>query len=1221
MAVVTLSAAADTFKGTTGDDAVIAADATLSGADQLQGDAQFEADIVELRNAGNGIFDAQFAGLSGFEILEITDTITATVSLTLGLQASEAFSFSQGPGGDPTFAPKAYINASNMTGQQSFILNASQWTEPAATLDRGLRVSLGAGANNVILTGFDDRILLLESLLGSNDKINGGAGFDVLVMKDNGASTLGDSLFSGLTSIEMLRLGDFLPGSASSGNFKVILGAQSEAAGIKQIDSRFNNGQLIINAAQRDSALTIDGASGADNILGTKGSDIIRGNGGNDELFGNGGNDQLTGGIGDDQLTGGIGADRMAGGKGNDRYFVDSAGDQVTEKANDGIDRVFSFVSLTLGTGLEQLELLGGGNINGGGNGGNNLIIGNSGSNKLSGGAGDDMLAGGLGNDILIGGVGRDALNGGGGDDTLLIDRSDAIAHGGAGFDTINLDAFGATLKLSQLVGKVFDGVEQIDLSGTHDNTLIVDPASIGAGTLTIKGDTGDSLVISGAWVKGAPSGGFDVYTNGGATIKVETDVTVYASTIDLSTLNGNTGFRLNGEAAGDVTGYSVSSAGDVNGDGFADFLIGAYKADASGNDSGSVYLVFGSAKDFGATFDLAGLDGTNGFRFNGVAAGDHAGYSVASIGDFNGDGFADLIVGAPYADLGTGPESGVSYVVFGGTANLAAFDNEDGKADGIIDLGKLTSAFGFNMAGEDAQAQLGFSVACAGDVNGDGFDDLIVGAYNANVGSLTYAGAAYVVFGNAAGTFTTLDVFSLSGSDGFRLQGGQTNDYAGNSVKSAGDVNGDGFDDLFVGAYGYDIPGHSDYTRAGGAYIVFGKADWSGAANFELSTLNGTNGYKFVGAEDGDNAGWSVSAAGDFNGDGFDDLIIGARYADRDAYNSYTGAAYVLFGGNANLAALDKADGTTDGAIELSQLNGVTGFKLNGIVTEDYVGESVSSAGDFNGDGFADIIVSGYGTDPDSVNDAGAAFVIFGKASGFAAEFDVTALDGSNGFRLDGTDLGEYAGQSVSSAGDVNGDGFDDLLIGAPHAGTNVGAAFIVYGGNFTGAVIHLGTAGNDVLVGTKAAETFVGDLGNDSFISNGGLDSFQGGQGADMIRLSGAGFRHIDGGSGKDTIRLDGAGINFDLTAIPQARIEDIERINITGSGNNTLRLTVRDVLDLSDTSNTLIVDGNVGDVVHRGGGWVNAGLTTIGAQTYRVFESGEATLLIDQDVTKLI
>jgi Ca2+-binding RTX toxin-like protein len=333
MTDVTLSGNVDQFTGTAGNDAVIATDGTRSGADQLQGAGQLEADIIELRNAGNGIVDGQFAGTGGFEILEITDTITATIRLTLGANASAAFAFAGAGGGDPTFAPKAYINASNLTGLQKLILDASAWAEPAGTTDRGLRVSLGQGANDVRLTAFDDRVLVTESSFGANDRIDGGDGFDVLVVQDNAGTTFGDSLFATLTSVEMLRMGNFLPGSPSSGNFRLVLGASSQSAGIERIDSRLNDGQLTINAAARSQSLVIDGATGGDNVLATKGSDIVRGHGGNDELFGNLGNDTLNGGAGADRLDGGAGSDRMIGGAGNDTYFVDNIGDKVIEAA------------------------------------------------------------------------------------------------------------------------------------------------------------------------------------------------------------------------------------------------------------------------------------------------------------------------------------------------------------------------------------------------------------------------------------------------------------------------------------------------------------------------------------------------------------------------------------------------------------------------------------------------------------------------------------------------------------------------------------------------------------------------------------------------------------------------------------------------------------------------------------------------------------------------
>ena len=144
-----------------------------------------------------------------------------------------------------------------------------------------------------------------------------------------------------------------------------------------------------------------------------------------------------------------------------------------------------------------------------------------------------------------------------------------------------------------------------------------------------------------------------------------------FPANIDLSTLNGTTGFKLSGVAAYDYSGFSVASAGDVNGDGFADLIIGAPGVRSSGL-SGTSYVVFGQASGFAANIDLSSLDGTTGFKLSGAAAGDHSGFSVASAGDVNGDGFADLIVGAGSADP-NGSASGASYVVFGKASGFAA--------------------------------------------------------------------------------------------------------------------------------------------------------------------------------------------------------------------------------------------------------------------------------------------------------------------------------------------------------------------------------------------------------------------------------------------------------------------------------------------------------------------------------------------------------------------
>ncbi|MEO8350138.1 MAG: Calx-beta domain-containing protein [Chthoniobacteraceae bacterium] len=501
-----------------------------------------------------------------------------------------------------------------------------------------------------------------------------------------------------------------------------------------------------------------------------------------------------------------------------------------------------------------------------------------------------------------------------------------------------------------------------------------------------------------------------------------------FAAVLDLSSLSGLDGFRLDGDA-GDLSGSSVSGAGDVNGDGFGDLIIGAEHANSNGPDSGTSYVVFGRANGFSATLDLSTLDGVTGFKIEGGAAVDLSG-RVSGAGDVNGDGFDDLIVGARGADP-NGAESGSSSVIFG-------------KANGFspsVNLSALDGIVGFNLRGESAGDQSGQSVSAAGDVNGDGLDDLIIGAYLATSNGIE-SGASYVVFGRTSGFGATFDLSALDGSNGFKVLGEAAGDRSGVSVHGAGDVNGDGFDDIIVGARGADANG----TNSGASYVVFGRAG-AFSATFDLSTLDGITGFKLLGEVAGDFAGESVSGAGDVNGDGFDDLLVGARGADPNGANS--GAGYVIFG---------QASGFTASVI-LSTLDGATGFKLLGEATGDLFGFQVSGAGDVNGDGFDDLIVGALGADPNGSN-SGASYVIFGRPDAFGPTLNLATLDGGTGFKLLGESAYDQSGLGVSGAGDVNGDGFDDLIIGAAGAdpgGPYSGASYVVFGGVTMPAVPNL--------------------------------------------------------------------------------------------------------------------------------------------------------------------
>ncbi|AFZ31544.1 FG-GAP repeat protein [Gloeocapsa sp. PCC 7428] len=967
----------------------------------------------------------------------------------------------------------------------------------------------------------------------------------------------------------------------------------------------FAGGDLLLGRGSNDVLRggrgkdTLRGGNGDDTLYGGLGDDVLEGNAGNNVLYGGLGNDRLYasfeegnntlyGGVGNDTLYGGYyGEAFLYGGQGDDTYVV-SPNIQIIEASNSGIDTVIINSSSIneLSANVENLTLIENNYVFFGvGNNLNNTITGNSLDNVLHGRAGNDLLVGNAGNDILVGTDGtvgdKDTLTGGSGRDTFVLGNATSVFYD---------DRNGTTSGFSDyaLITDFNINDDFIRLNGKRTDYFL--SASSGEGNLPkgtaifrkVNGEADELIAIIQGSSSLSLNGNYFKFTD---------------DEIDLATLNGNNGFVIQGINEFDFSGRSVSNAGDVNGDGFDDLIIGAPRANPNGqNGAGQSYLVFGKASGFDASLDLATLNGNNGFVINGINRFDGLGYSVSSAGDVNGDGFNDLIVGIRYAEPNGQNGAGQSCVVFGKASGF----------DASLDASTLDGNNGFVVNGIDVYDFSGYSVSSAGDVNGDGFDDLIIGANG--------AGQSYVVFGKALGFDASLDASTLDGNNGFVVNGIDIGNVLGTttkvSVSNAGDINGDGFADLIIGAPLASLDGQ---YSVGKSYVIFGKASGFDAS-LDLATLNGSNGFVINGINVNDYSGRSVSSAGDINGDGFDDLIIGADGARLDGQYS-VGKSYVVFG---------KASGF-DTSLDLATLNGSNGFVINGINAYDGSGFSVSSAGDINGDGFDDLIVGAPSATPNFQSRAGQSYVVFGKASGFDANFDLATLDGSNGFVINGINADDFSGISVSKAGDVDGDGFDDLIIGAPGADPNgresAGESYVIFGRDFTNSVTHLGTDGDDTLIGTNGDDILIGGRGSDRLIGGRGVDVLYGGAGDDTLSF-GVRDRRLDGGSGTDTLTVDTSDITIDLTSLPRNQIRDIEIIDLTGTGNNNLILTRLNLLNLSESTNRLIVNGNTGDsVTSTGQGWLRGNETTLDGITYNQFTAGAATLLVDTDLTQTI
>jgi hypothetical protein len=610
------------------------------------------------------------------------------------------------------------------------------------------------------------------------------------------------------------------------------------------------------------------------------------------------------------------------------------------------------------------------------------------------------------------------------------------------------------------------------------------DSARFGASLSTagdLDGDGYSDLIVGApAYANGQPGEGAVFVYHGGPT-----------------GIDTTSGAVLEGNLANLALGISVSTAGDVNADGFYDIVVGG--SGYSGGD-GIAYLYHGSTN---------GLVTTVAATLQGHFPNAEFGFSVSAAGDLNADGYTDIVVGAPGLSNGQSNE-GAAFIYLGSpagidTAAIARLEvnqvdarmgtsvsnagdmNGDGYADcvvgathynnlnGHIDEGSAL-VFRGNAGGIDTvplsfeanqvHAHLGISVCSAGDLNGDGFTDIVAGAADYDNGQ-NEEGAAFVFPGSNAGTIDTMNFV--------QLEANQAASRFGYATSSAGDVNGDGYSDVLVGAADFE----NGQYREGAVFVYHGSASGispSPAIVLESNVVEARFGF-------------SVSAAGDLNRDGYGDIVVGAPdYANGQADE---GAAYVYYGGPAGI------DSTT-----------MVRLESNG--TNFAMGSSVASAGDVNGDGYSDLILGAPGFANGQLAE-GAAFIYHGGPQG---------LDTLAAAIVESNQSLANLGGSVSTAGDLNGDGYADVVAGAARytGGQNLeGAAFVYFGSAFgidTGSAVVLQSNTNDARLGGSVSS--MGDVNGDGFSDIvAGAGNYTGNQVS-----QGAAFLYYGGANGIDTI-----------------------------------------------------------------------------------------------------
>lgn len=491
--------------------------------------------------------------------------------------------------------------------------------------------------------------------------------------------------------------------------------------------------------------------------------------------------------------------------------------------------------------------------------------------------------------------------------------------------------------------------------------------------------------------------------------------------------LDGVRGFVVHGFSPAARFGFSAHAAGDFNADGVDDYIVGS--PGYTPNDRtelGAAFVIFGERGTYGPEMQVS----NRSLTAFGNEVGDNFGHGVTGDGDFNGDGISDVAIGVPGWDMEDAPNTGAAHIIFG---------NPEFRGGDLIVPEMLDGTNGFTIRGAADRTFSGRRVEFAGDVNGDGLDDLLISAHTADDNGSDSTGRTFLLFGTTTPPNAEFHLAQLEpelggdGSLGCYFAGINEFDQSGFAMSKAGDVNDDGFDDFLIGAHPAD-PNENQF--AGETYLVFGGTDVCGNGRVQLADLDGINGVRFTGRGTADLSGHHVSDTGDLNADGFDDFAVSAIWADpSDA--SEAGEVYIIWGHDGTWPAVFPFESL---AVE-SGGNGETGVIIEGIDNGHLTGFGLGGGGDIDADGISDLIIGAYAADEgETLPNIGRMYGLRGRDVAWPATLPLTELlredidpEDRIGFTFKGHIPNSFFGYVVGPLGDINGDGATDIMATAP--------------------------------------------------------------------------------------------------------------------------------------------------------------------------------------------